>query len=526
MLGSVRYHVGGEGEPLLLIHGLAGSTGNWVELLPDLVQRYRVLAVDLPGHAGSAAAAARRVDRRLRGGRSGGARAGVTGATRSGRGPFVRRPRRAPARAEPARARARAPARVAGRDRDLQAGRPGDRADLDDDPSGPLRRPVPPPLRRARLVSPGRLPAVVRLGRRRADAAGRRSACSTLSASTRTRGAAARAMCADDPRRDLGAIWCPVARSSGARATPSCRSSDAFEYARRLRARLRIVADCGHLVIVERPAAVLDALRYLRSDRKSGSARQTLKGRFGPTSPLSDRVVDLDELPLEPEALGEVARERLHAEPLGRVVAGGDEVDPELAGGLQARLLGLAGEEQVVALVRRLDQRARRRRPSRSRSARSAPARARRRAARVRPPSRGCGRRARRCRSARAGGRPGRPRRRAARPRRRARRRGGRCCRSSDARRARGGRRGASGRRRRAPRAGRAGAGRSTGARSARTSRGGRSAAARLRRPLAGRARATPTRRRRSCVTSSAPSTCSPGRPYSGKRCTSSSSFA
>ena len=35
---------------------------------------------------------------------------------------------------------------------------------------------------------------------------------------------------------------------------------DAFEYARRLGAKLRLVADCGHLVIVERPAAVLDAL--------------------------------------------------------------------------------------------------------------------------------------------------------------------------------------------------------------------------------------------------------------------------
>ena len=49
----MRYYVGGEGEPLLLLHGLAGSTGNWVELLPDLLKRYRVLAVDLPGHAGS-----------------------------------------------------------------------------------------------------------------------------------------------------------------------------------------------------------------------------------------------------------------------------------------------------------------------------------------------------------------------------------------------------------------------------------------------------------------------------------------
>src|SRR5688572_28532725 len=51
--GSVRYHIGGEGELLLLLHGLAGSTRNWVELLPELVKRYRVLAVDLPGHARS-----------------------------------------------------------------------------------------------------------------------------------------------------------------------------------------------------------------------------------------------------------------------------------------------------------------------------------------------------------------------------------------------------------------------------------------------------------------------------------------
>jgi pimeloyl-ACP methyl ester carboxylesterase len=36
---------------------------------------------------------------------------------------------------------------------------------------------------------------------------------------------------------------------------------DAFEYARRLRAPLRIVAGAGHLVIAERPEACLDAIR-------------------------------------------------------------------------------------------------------------------------------------------------------------------------------------------------------------------------------------------------------------------------
>ena len=74
------------------------------------------------------------------------------------------------------------------------------------------------------------------------------------------------------------------------------------------------------------------------------------------SSGTSDGVLDRKELPFEAEALGQPLRERLHAEPLGRVVAARDEVDPELACGLQARLLRLAGEEEVVALVRRADQ--------------------------------------------------------------------------------------------------------------------------------------------------------------------------
>jgi hypothetical protein len=35
---------------------------------------------------------------------------------------------------------------------------------------------------------------------------------------------------------------------------------DAFEYARRMRAPLRVIADCGHLLIGERPEAVVDAI--------------------------------------------------------------------------------------------------------------------------------------------------------------------------------------------------------------------------------------------------------------------------
>jgi len=35
---------------------------------------------------------------------------------------------------------------------------------------------------------------------------------------------------------------------------------DAFDYARRLQAPLRVIADCGHLLIGERPDACADAI--------------------------------------------------------------------------------------------------------------------------------------------------------------------------------------------------------------------------------------------------------------------------
>ncbi|MBA2347698.1 MAG: alpha/beta fold hydrolase [Solirubrobacterales bacterium] len=43
----------GAGPPLLLIHGLGGSWHSWLENLPALAARYRVIAVDLPGFGGS-----------------------------------------------------------------------------------------------------------------------------------------------------------------------------------------------------------------------------------------------------------------------------------------------------------------------------------------------------------------------------------------------------------------------------------------------------------------------------------------
>jgi hypothetical protein len=53
--------------------------------------------------------------------------------------------------------------------------------------------------------------------------------------------------------------------------------------------------------------------------------------RLGWQTGSSDRVLDREELPFEAEALRQPLRERLHAEPLSRIVAAGDEMDPELA---------------------------------------------------------------------------------------------------------------------------------------------------------------------------------------------------
>jgi pimeloyl-ACP methyl ester carboxylesterase len=45
---SVRYVEGGAGEPLLLVHGLAGSSRWWSALIEPLAARRHVYAVDLP----------------------------------------------------------------------------------------------------------------------------------------------------------------------------------------------------------------------------------------------------------------------------------------------------------------------------------------------------------------------------------------------------------------------------------------------------------------------------------------------
>ena len=48
-----RYWVGGDGPPLVLVHGLGGAAWNFTDLAPLLAARHRVLVPDLPGHGGT-----------------------------------------------------------------------------------------------------------------------------------------------------------------------------------------------------------------------------------------------------------------------------------------------------------------------------------------------------------------------------------------------------------------------------------------------------------------------------------------
>jgi len=61
--GGLTWHVqeGGDGPGLLLVHGTGSATHSWLGLLPLLATRFRVLAMDLPGHGFTAVPAPRRL---------------------------------------------------------------------------------------------------------------------------------------------------------------------------------------------------------------------------------------------------------------------------------------------------------------------------------------------------------------------------------------------------------------------------------------------------------------------------------
>ena len=253
----LRYLAAGAGEPLLLVHGLGGSAGNWVALAPLLLSGRRLLVPELPGHGGSSPlpaasslkAYADRLALLLE--HEGAVPAAVVGHSLGGAIALRLAIRR------PETVRAVVLAGAAGISSATRAARyaltitgilkPGRRI-------APHRdRVVRSPFLR-RLVfghwgasDPPALPPDVVEG----FLAGPARHTDTVSA--------AKALVRDDVRLDLDRVPCPTFVLWGARDN-QLPVDDAFEYARRLRAPLRVIADCGHLLIGERPAACADAI--------------------------------------------------------------------------------------------------------------------------------------------------------------------------------------------------------------------------------------------------------------------------
>jgi pimeloyl-ACP methyl ester carboxylesterase len=254
----VRYLVAGEGEPLLLVHGLGGAAANWLLLAPLLLDGRQVIVPELPGHGGSAPlpaapslnAYADRLGLLLDGpaaviGHSLGGAISLRLAIR--RPDLVNRLVLAGAAGISSGARrARYALAVTG------LVKPGKRI-------APYRERVARSAALKTLVfgrwgasDPPALPEEMA----RAFLSGPARHTDTVSAS--------QALMRDDPRPDLERVGCPALVLWGAR-DHQLPVEDAFEYSRRLRAPLRVIADCGHLLIGERPEACADAIESFLS---------------------------------------------------------------------------------------------------------------------------------------------------------------------------------------------------------------------------------------------------------------------
>ena len=253
----VRYFVGGDGPPIVLVHGLGGSAANWDELAPLLARRRRVLVPDLPGHGGSEPLAAV-----------------------AGLAAFADR---VVAAAEHERA---VPAPVVGHSLGgvvavriaLRYPELVDSLILAASAGLSIGRPLLRELLTAfTVVRPGRLAGryrtlVARSPFLRRFVFGFVSVADPVSLTDRAvegflagqvlhtdTASAWRALREDDPRQELERIDVPALVLWGA-DDGQLPLDDGFEYARRLRAQMRTIAGCGHLLIGERPDACAHAI--------------------------------------------------------------------------------------------------------------------------------------------------------------------------------------------------------------------------------------------------------------------------
>jgi pimeloyl-ACP methyl ester carboxylesterase len=258
-LGGTRlaYAVGGDGIPLVLVHGLGGTVENWRSLAPALATRYRVVVPDLPGHGGSSLLAeAPDVDSLAN------AVLEIVGTEDVGRAVWVGH---SLGGLVALRAAVLRPDAVRGL---VLAGAAGIGSATR---SARVTLAVLGSARPGRLIAPYRRAwANSRLGRRAAfgwwavadpDALDPAQAEAFLlgpanHVDTRQAG---RALLATDPRAELDRVVCPCLCLWGA-SDNWVRLDDGMEYARRLRAPLRTIAGCGHLLIGERPDACLAAI--------------------------------------------------------------------------------------------------------------------------------------------------------------------------------------------------------------------------------------------------------------------------
>jgi len=240
----LRVFTGGEGPPLLLLHGFGGAAWNFTEMAP-LLDGVRLLVPDLPGHGGSeplpapsltgfADAVATLLDEPVA--VFGHSMGGVVAVRLAERHPELVRSLvlAAPAGISSSSRLSTVflatvgvvrPARIAGR-RVERIGR-----------SQRLKRLVFGrfEVANADVLSEASVHVFLRASELHTDALG-----------------AGLALARDDPRQSLEHVRAPALVLFGARDR-QVPLADGFEYARRLRAPLRVIADCGHLLVGERP---------------------------------------------------------------------------------------------------------------------------------------------------------------------------------------------------------------------------------------------------------------------------------